>query len=299
VGPFVHDSDVSLAERFFPAYLISLDNLAQRDYFSEAAATECSDGHPYYWDPDKVRRALVGEMGPTQWPLDEERVASLTDQRIIEYVEAFFNIASAPTESWYHNYCGSSHPTKWDFAKGRYDYTVTTNALFTRFDTGHRLQGGKVRATGSTVLAPRLSDPLPFGGDEHLARLVSTAVDKFKSPSHHDRWQAVRFLADASERIKTVKDPGNKKASIGLLVHALSPEEKIAQHLDGLLREVTAFSNDLTIRHHEVGTTVIADDQDLIDFLFFTYYNVVRLALLRLFAADEATPGPTEAVQDT
>jgi hypothetical protein len=284
---------VSLAERFFPAFLIALDNLAERDYFSETAATQCGDGHPYYWDPEKVRRALVGQMGRTEWPLAEDRVTDLSDEQIIEYVEAFFNIASAPTESWWHDYCGSSHPTKWDLARGRYDYTVTTNALFTRFDTGNRLQSGKVRSTGSAVLAPRLSEPLPFGGDRHLAGLVSMAMDKFKSPSHQDRWQAVRCLADAFERIKTVKDPSDKKVSIGLLVHALSPEEKIAQHLDGLLREVTAFSNELTIRHHEVGTTEIADDQVLIDFLFYTYYNVIRLALLRLFAADEGTPGPT------
>jgi hypothetical protein len=57
---------------------------------------------------------------------------------------------------------------------------------------------------------------------------------------------------------------------------------------------MTSLSNDLTIRHHEIGTVEITDDADLIDFLFYSYYNLIRFALLRLYAAqDEAGPGPT------
>jgi hypothetical protein len=58
----------------------------------------------------------------------------------------------------------------------------------------------------------------------------------------------------------------------------------------------------LTIRHHEVGTVEISEDPDLIDFLFYSYYNLIRFALLRLYAADSegsaATPVPMPQVRD-
>jgi hypothetical protein len=81
--------------------------------------------------------------------------------------------------------------------------------------------------------------------------------------------------------------PGNKRQSVAALVGVLRPEEGLASHLDALLREMTTLSNDLTIRHHEVGTVEITQDAELIDFLFYSYYNLIRFALLRLYSADE------------
>jgi hypothetical protein len=81
---------------------------------------------------------------------------------------------------------------------------------------------------------------------------------------------------------------------VAALVSALRPEAALAEHLDALLREMTSLSNDLTIRHHEIGTVEITDDADLIDFLFYSYYNLIRFALLRLYAGQaEAGPTPT------
>jgi hypothetical protein len=55
--------------------------------------------------------------------------AGMLDEQVIEYVEASFQLVAKPTESWFHDYCRSSHPTKFDTAAGRYDYTVSVNAL--------------------------------------------------------------------------------------------------------------------------------------------------------------------------
>jgi hypothetical protein len=216
----------------------------------------------------------------------------MTDEQVIEYVEAFFQLVAKPTASWFHDYCGSSHPTKFDMAAGRYDYTVSVNALLDRFGTGLRLQNGKIRSSGSQVMTPRLAEVLPFGGDDHLRSLVTMALTDFRSPDPQKRWNALRHMADAYERIKSSQVPGNKKQSVAALVSALSPEAALAQHLDALLREMTSLSNNLTIRHHEIGTVEIIEDADLIDFLFYSYYNLIRFALLRLYAGQaEAGPG--------
>ena len=218
----------------------------------------------------------------------------MPDEQVIEYVEAFFQLVAMPTESWFHDYCGSSHPTKFDTAAGRYDYTVSVNALLDRFGTGLRLQNGKIRSSGSQVMAPRLTEALPFGGDDHLRGLVTMALADFRSPDPQKRWNALRHMADAYERIKSSQVPGKKKQSVAMLVNALRPDAALAEHLDALLREMTSLSNDLTIRHHEIGTVEITEDADLIDFLFYSYYNLIRFALLRLYAGQaEAGPGPT------
>ena len=215
----------------------------------------------------------------------------MADEQVIEYVEAFFQLVAKPTESWFHDYCRSSHPMKFDMAAGRYDYTVSVNALLDRFGTGLRLQNGKIRSSGSQVMTPRLAELLPFGGDDHLRSLVTMALTDFRSPDPQKRWNALRHMADAYERIKSSQVPRNKKQSVAALVSALSPEAALAQHLDALLREMTSLSNDLTIRHHEIGTVEIIDDADLIDFLFYSYYNLIRFALLRLYAG-QAEAGP-------
>jgi hypothetical protein len=278
---------VTLSTRFFPAFLVTLDNFAERDFFASAAPDHCSDGHDYYWEPGAVRKALIGQMGPVDWPLDPNNLESVPDDRVVEYVEAFFQLVQRPTDSWFHQFCGSSHPTSFDRAGGRYDYTVSVNALLSHFETGLRLQNGKIRSSGSPILGPRLAETLPFGSDDHLRNLVTMALTDFVSANPQKRWNALRHIADAYERIKSSQVPGNKRRSVAALVGMLRPEEGLASHLDALLREMTTLSNDLTIRHHEVGTVEITQDAELIDFLFYSYYNLIRFALLRLYSADE------------
>ena len=43
--------DVNLTTRFLPAFLATVDNFAERDYFAQAAPDRCPDGHEYFWDP--------------------------------------------------------------------------------------------------------------------------------------------------------------------------------------------------------------------------------------------------------
>jgi hypothetical protein len=153
---------VTLAARFLPAFLVTLDNFAERDYFAKAAPDRCSDGNSY--------------SGP-----------------LLE---------------------GLSPPS------------------------------GKIRSLGSPVMAPRLADPLPFVGDEHLRGLVTRALAAFSSAEAGQRWTGLRDLADAYERIKSAQVPGNERRSVAAVVSALRPEAALGQHLDGLLREMTTLSND-------------------------------------------------------
>jgi hypothetical protein len=129
-------------------------------------------------------------------------------------------------------------------------------------------------------------DQLPFGSDKHVRNLVQMALADFRPVDAPKRRNALRHLADAYERIKSSQVSVNKKQSVAAVVAALHPEATLAEQLDTLLREMTTLSDGLTIRHDEVGTVEITEDADLIDFLFDSYYNLVRFCLLRLFAAE-------------
>jgi hypothetical protein len=142
----------------------------------------------------------------------------------------------------------------------------------------------------SRLLSSRLVDSLPTD-DVHLAQLLRMAVAEFQSAEPIRRWTGLRNLADAYERIKTLSKPGrkNKAQSIAALVTTMTPDAEIGEHLNGLMKTLTDASNRYTIRHHEVGTIEIINDAELIDFLFYSYYNVVRFALLRLNGEVEAS----------
>jgi hypothetical protein len=115
---------------------------------------------------------------------------------------------------------------------------------------------------------------------------VTAGLAEFTTSDPRRRSQGLRHLADAYEGVKTLQVPENKKASTAALVQAMSPEAALGEHLDGLLRQMTTYSNGLTIRHHEVGRVDITEDPVLVDFLFYSYYNVRRFALQRLFGDD-------------
>jgi hypothetical protein len=278
-----------LANRFLPAFLATLDELADLNYFADRAGDECVRcGQPYFWTATLVKRALTAEVGPVNWPLLAGE--AMPDDRVIVYVEAFYQIVARPRNirgTGRHaaaSACGISHADSFDVPGGRYDYTCRVNSLLTRFATELRLEKGVVRSAGSPVMSPRLLDELPYGGDDHLRTLVAKAIEDYRSAHIQNRWSAVVHLANAVERVKTMLDPADKARSATMLVAVMSPEPTLNSAFDSMLRAITEVSNKATVRHHEVGKAEIFDDGDMIDFLFYQYYNVLRLALLRLDA---------------
>lgn len=269
-----------LHERFLPAYLVVLDDLADANYFALNAPDECSDGHPVGWSPVGMHRQLIKQLGRADWPLDPD--SSMTDEELIPYIQAIYQFIAKPTKQQFHLFCGANHPTEFDVTAGRYDYTVMVNELLERFQTGYRMQSGTVRTAASSVLGANLGEALPFGTDTHLRDLVTKAVLDYRSPQLADKFTAVQGLAAAYERIKSIPEPSNKRESTTQLIARMTPEADARQHLNELFTAVTNLSNTMTIRHHEVGKIEISRDRDLVDFLFHMYYNIVRLSLLTL-----------------
>jgi hypothetical protein len=274
------DRLVTLNTRFLPTFMAILDDFAERGYFAHEAGDDC-DGHPVSWLPQRVERALTIAVGYLPWPFEGDPTSS-TD--MIPYVEGFFQICHKPVGGDYHPFCQGMHWNEFDVATGHYDFTVSMNKAFANLGTGLRLQSGKVIATGSVVLS-QMVEPLPFGGDAHLELLVTQALHGYRTSDRQRRYEAIRSLADAFERVKTIVVPGNKRSSVEQLIDQITPAGAMHDQLDGLFRAITATSNGKAIRHHEVGAEPVWNDDELIDFLFYAYYNVIRLSLRSLYPA--------------
>jgi len=92
---------------------------------------------------------------------------------------------------------------------------------------------------------------------------------------------AVTDLANALERIKSSLD-SDKKRSVEQLVRVLAPSVDVEGVFEQQLRGLTSLSNRLAIRHHEPDKIPIAENSSLIEFLFYSYYNLIRYSLTKL-----------------
>ena len=89
-------------------------------------------------------------------------------------------------------------------------------------------------------------------------------------------------MADALERTKTLLGSG-KKASLAQLIRRVTERHPgLAAELDGVFRSLSEFHNAAMLRHKETGQVALRDDPRLVEYLFYGYYNLIRLCLYRL-----------------
>ena len=264
-----------LGRNLWVAFMTYLGRLSDQNYFCEKFADSCSDGHPMGRSDEAVASRMRQELGAIQWPPDRHDLPNT--ERILDFIEFFFRHIAKPTKSWDHDYCGHSHPTEYDGPKGRYEYTVEINAMLKRFNHPYRLQKGSIVRTGSETLDTRIAAVELRTTDTHLLRLLGSAQESFYDKSGTKKLEGLRSLVDAFERIKTLEGQ-DKKTSVRKVIDRLSPLDEIRQQFDEHLRKMTDLANRYTIRHHESGK-IILDDVAIIEYLFYSYYNLIRLIL--------------------
>ena len=111
--------------------------------------------------------------------------------------------------------------------------------------------------------------------DAHLSELVDRAKGDFFDRAGQRTAQALEAIVDAFERIKTLENL-SKAVSIPISLERISSQPQVRQRIDKEMRELTEIGNSFEIRHHEVAQLAIESDE-IIDYLFYRYYNVVRV----------------------
>lgn len=274
--PALPQDQLVLGKNFWIAWRQIVRDYGTKNYLCEQMGDSCCDGHPTGSSESAVQRKVFLELGDAKWPTDDSEIPE--DQgRIFDFIEFFGRFVSKPTSSWYHSFCGDHHPTAYDPDAGRQEYEAEVNRLFKKMRHPYRVKNGEVRLENSPLLDTPLANIELQTDDDHLKGLVDSAIRDFQDRSGTRKSLGLRQMVDAFERLKTIKDD-DKKRSVAKVINGLSPEDHVRSALNDDMKELTGIANNFCIRHHERGKKPLVDE-DMIEFLFYQYFNYVRLIL--------------------
>lgn len=195
----------------------------------------------------------------------------------LSVIEFFYNYISYPIDEWYQYNIGEYICNKYDEKKARLEYTVKINTLFRQNRLGYKIKLGKIVKLHSKVLDDRFDNDNISDIDKVIKNEVSKAVKDFRNAYHDDIGSALTMIANVLERVKTLKGK-NKKKSLSEIIQLITSNEELQPLIDEHIRSFTAISNKCDIRHKEVDSIEVAD-KDIKEFLFYSYYNLIRLIL--------------------
>lgn len=249
-------------------------------YVEEISPKGWLSEHFGYWDSfnnewdlvkEKINNKMLQEIGHALFPLDPKR--KLTNEIIFDLIEFFFNHVSKPIDS-------PDGDSVFDVAAGKYEYTIGINRLFNNFNLAYELRKGVVKDLHSkTIDRIVLSDSFEIPDSETQA-MLNLALEKFYSRNPEDKKIALEKLVDVYQRISSWEGKDKKKSIDKLLEKTSAGDVKIKEALGCDLDSMWRIANEFMIRHTEVGKIPITDN-DFRDYLFYAYYNCIRLILIK------------------
>ena len=138
------------------------------------------------------------------------------------------------------------------------------------------------RLAEDRALPPALTDlirGLPASGDQTFDSMVQTAVESFRDPAPAARALAIEKLWDAWERLKTLDEGSDKKASVRLLLDRAATEPTFRTLLETEASALTAIGNSFHIRHFETNK-ISMDRPEQLDYLFHRMLALINLLLV-------------------
>jgi hypothetical protein len=269
--------------------IVAVVNSAVHDgSFGEDFTAVCPDGSCVCGtDSGAFSLAVQAEVHAINWPLQtdvsdhqawvSERTPYAPDTLdILDFVQFCHRHISRAVRGRYHGFFSHYH-LSFDRERGRSEFRDRVNTVLARNGVAFDLQSdGSIKRLAPPVLAEALRAQLPSTGDSALDGLVESARRKFFSPDPAVRKEALEKLWDAWERLKSLRNPGNKKESVARLLDAASSEATFRARLEQEARELTAIGNDFMIRHSEVEKVPI-NTSPQVDYLFHRMFAMISL----------------------
>lgn len=270
--PVIRDQEIG--QRFWGAFTGYIQEIEQKDYFAESFPEQCTDGNGICsWSLGLLKSRLLGELPLGEWPLPSDIPRK---EAVFDFIEFFYRVVSIPSGS-YHSFFRHYDYNSFDKDGAQKEYNTRINQYLQTCRHPYDFIDGQIKSSVSPVLDYSFKEEEFVLEDEHLSGLLHSAVEDFFDKSGSKKRKALESLVDAYERLKTVESH-DKKASIEKTISKISTVEAVKQTLNEDMRLLTEIANEFTIRHHEMIKRQLADE-DLIEYLFYAYYNVIRLIL--------------------
>ena len=217
---------------------------------------------------------MAGELPVGEWPLPS---GVPSRENVFDYIEFFYRVISVPDGTW-HDFFRHWDYRTFNSEQARFEYETRLNQYLKNCGHPYDFAEGQITASLSPILDSPMREEEFALGDQYLQSLLESAVKDFLDKSRSKKLVALQTLVDAYERLKSMEDPSNKRRSVETLIAKVSAIEAVRGALNEDMKILTDVANDFTIRHHEASTRELNDD-DYIEYLFYGYYNVIRLIL--------------------
>ncbi len=243
--------------------------------FGDSFPDECPDGRgPVGTNEHTFQLALRAEIPEVPWPLQPDEVPPTL--AVLDMVQFCYHHVAKPEAQGYHSFFDHKHLT-FDRDEGRRDFRARIERIFSRNALAYELkEDGSVERLAPEGLREALRDSTFNTGDRELDGMLEAARAKFLSPDPAVRRESLEKLWDAFERLKSLDDGNNKKASVEALLKRASPEGNFRARLDAEARELTGIGNSFQIRHAETNQVAIALDAH-VDYLFHRLFALLQL----------------------
>lgn len=197
---------------------------------------------------------------------------------VLDLVEFAYEKIAEPRQGGFHDFFGHYH-LGFDQAAGRVAFRAEINRIFERNGIAYELEEtGQVQRIAPEGLREALAEAVFRTGDDALDQLLERARARFLSRDPVVRKESLETLWDAWERLKSLEDRTDKRASTSRLLDRASGEPNFRGVLESEARFLTDIGNNFMIRHSEITKTPIDDDEH-VDFLFHRLFALIRLLL--------------------
>lgn len=253
---------------FWNAFKAYIKEIIHKDgylnFFGGSNQYTPKDGFYFKINESDLNNKIMQELGISCYPFNNKP----EDEIILKLIAFFFRYVETPDG---------------DRGKATLNYTIKINKLFSNFNIPFQLKKGEIIRKGDIVF-DKIYDICNFNivkKDPDLLKLLNESIKYFIEPNHYDIDTALEKIANTLERIKTLMNPKNKKISIQKIIELLSTDKDLRDFVDNHLKTLKEIGNNFTIRHKEINKKNI-DSEEYKEFLFYEYFNVIRLLLLNL-----------------
>jgi hypothetical protein len=233
------------------------------------AITGCSE--------EQFNLRLRGDHPEIRVPLDSNAMPETIPA--LEVIEFCFLHVSMPIAPDPHDYFAHRHYLHFSRERGQEQFMVEINTIFARNHLAYELQAnGEVRRILPPVLREALASTEFRTEDDQFNRLLESARRRFSNPDFHVRYDALRDLWDAFERLRTLEPPHDIRRSAAVLIARATQEPRLRELLDTEMRGLNDIGNEFFIRHANADQVSLETSEE-IDYMFHRLFAVTRFLL--------------------
>lgn len=251
----------------------------------------CPDGNAIAGtDQDSLRRRVRSEIPelceenfdyPPPWLASSD--FSPPTPAILDFIEFIARHIAEPSRVYRHDHFKHDH-LEFDRETGFTKFIRDINRIFSRNGIAYELINVEGVGTVQRIIPAPVTDMVNWSdfasGDSELDNLLSVAITKFRSPKPEARQEAVEKLWDAFERLKTIEQGKDKKATADVLIEGVISDNGpyFKTVVEEEFMKMTKVGNEMLIRHSEVGKEPVGDNGEK-DYLFVRLFSLIHLAL--------------------